>query len=104
MVYDGRDDEGVFFHDELKRKMDEYVHSVYNLTKVYPSHEIFGVTSQIRRSSLSVILNYIEGYARRRSSVYKNFLEISYASLKESSYLLDFSLEEKYIQDFEKYN
>ena len=43
------------------------------------------------------MLNYIEGYARIKSKVHKNFLEISYGSLKESKYLLHFSLVEKYI-------
>jgi len=53
---------------------------------------------------LSVILNYIEGYARRKEKVYKNFLEISYGSLKESKYLLHFSLVENYLLklDYEK--
>ena len=80
--------------------MDAYVHLVYKLTKKFPKDELFGVVSQLRRSSLSVILNYIEGYARRKSKnckVYVNFLEISYGSLKESKYLLHFSLTEKYI-------
>lgn len=39
--------------------MDEYVHLVYKLTKKFPKDELFGVTSQLRRSALSVILNYI---------------------------------------------
>lgn len=100
---DENDSYGDFFHDRLKKKADEYVHLVYALTKAFPKHEIFGVTSQIRRSSLSVVLNYIEGYARRKTNVYRNFLEISYASLKESDYLLDFSLKENYITDIENY-
>lgn len=80
--------------------MDEYVHLVYRLTKKFPKEELFGVVSQLRRSALSVILNYIEGFARRKSEdskVYINFLETSYASLKESKYLLHFSLVEKYL-------
>jgi len=85
------------FHDKLKSKMDEYAHLVYALTRKFPKEENYGVTSQLRRSSLSVILNYIEGYARRRDKVHKNFLEISYGSLKESKYLLNFSLKEKYL-------
>lgn len=44
---------------------------------------------------------YIEGYARRRNKVHKNFLEISYGSLKESKYLFHFSLVEKYISSSE---
>jgi four helix bundle protein len=87
------------FHENLKRKMDEYVHFVYAVTRKFPREEIYGVTSQLRRSALSVILNYIEGYARMRSKVYKNFLETSYGSLKESKYLLHFSLVEKYLSE-----
>lgn len=77
--------------------MDEYVHLVYRITRNFPRDEIYGVTSQIRRSSLSVILNYIEGYARLSDGSYKNFLKISYGSLKESKYLLFFSLKENYL-------
>lgn len=86
--------------------MDEYVHLVYVLTKRFPKEELFGVISQLRRSALSVILNYIEGYARGRDKVHKNFLEISYGSLEESKYLLHFSLVEKYLSedDYEKAN
>ncbi len=87
------------FHDILKIKMDEFVHLVYRISKDFPKDELYGVTSQLRRASLSVILNYIEGYARARSKVYKNFLEISYGSLKESKYLLHFSLVEKYLNE-----
>lgn len=92
------------FHEELKYKMDEYAHLVYRLTKKFPKEEVYGATSQLRRSALSVVLNYIEGYARCRDKVHKNFLEISYGSLKESKYLLCFSLGEKYLtkEDYEK--
>ena len=72
------------FHDELKSKMDEYAHLVYKLTRDFPKEEIYGITSQLRRAALSVILNYVEGYARVKNKVHKNFLEISYGSLKES--------------------
>ena len=91
------------FHEKLKKKMDEYVHFIYFITKSFPKDELYGVTSQLRRSSLSIILNYIEGYARIKNKVHKNFLEISYASLKESKYLLQFSLVEKYLNE-EEYN
>jgi len=85
------------FHDELKSKMDKYAHLVYKTTRQFPKDELYGVVSQLRRSALSVILNYIEGYARIKGKVYKNFLEISYGSLKESKYLLHFSLAESYL-------
>lgn len=89
--------------------MDEYAHGVYRATKTFPKEELFGVTSQIRRSSLSVVLNYVEGYARRKGDkckVYQNFMEIAYGSLKESKYLLNFCLVEGYINNdqFEQLN
>lgn len=91
------------YHEKLKVKMDKYAHFVYKITKNFPKEEIYGATSQLRRATLSVILNYIEGYARGKNKVHKNFLEISYGSLKESKYLLHFSLIEKYLSA-EDYN
>ena len=85
------------YHERLKKTMDEYVHLVYALTKRFPKDELYGVISQLRRSALSVILNYVEGYAREKDKVHKNFLEISYGSLKESKYLIQFSYDEGYM-------
>lgn len=89
------------FHDQLKDLMDSFVHSVYRSTKTFPKEERYGVTSQLRRAALSVVLNYVEGYARRRPAVYKNFLEISYGSLQEAKYLIEFSKKEGYLQEAE---
>ena len=86
------------YHEKLKRVMDEYVHFVYKLTRNFPRNELYGATSQLQRATLSIILNYIEGYARGRNKLHKNFLEISYGSLKESKYLLHFSLVEGYLE------
>ena len=77
--------------------MNEYAHLAFKLTADFPKSEIYGVTSQLRRSSLSIILNYVEGYARKRPLVRFNFLETSYGSLQESKYLLEFSYAEKYL-------
>ena len=92
------------FHENLRKFLDEYAHLVYTITKKFPKEEIYGVTSQIRRSSLSVVLNYIEGFARNGEKANLSFIKISYGSLKESKYLLHFSLVEKYIsqEDYKK--
>lgn len=84
------------FSRKLKLKMDEYVHFIYKITRSFPRDELYGATSQLRRATLSIILNYIEGFARKKRAVKKNFWEISYGSLKESKYLLHFSYIEKY--------
>ena len=95
---------GKDFHKELKSLMNEYVHFVYGFTRNFPKEEMYGITSQIRRAALSVILNYIEGFARFGRKMNANFLRISYGSLKESKYLLHFSLIEKYLikDDYDK--
>ncbi len=86
------------FHEQLKNLMDTFVHRVYDCTQQFPREELFGTTSQLRRAALSVILNYIEGYARNRSvAVHRNFLDISYGSLRESRYLVEFSHKRAYL-------
>lgn len=87
------------YFERLKKLMDEYAHAVYFLTRNFPKEELYGLTSQLRRASLSVVLNFIEGFARRKPAVKLNFWEISYGSLKESKYLLHFSFIEKYINE-----
>ena len=37
--------------------MDKYAHYVYSITKEFPKDELYGITSQLRRASLSVVLN-----------------------------------------------
>lgn len=89
------------YHKDLRDAMDQYVNRVYDVTKKFPKDELFGVTSQLRRAALSVVLNYIEGFARQRNAVLKNFLEISYGSLKESGYLIKFSFGREYMKQTE---
>jgi len=79
------------FHNELKKNMDEFVNFIYDVTEKFPKQQLYGLTSQLQRASLSVILNYIEGYVRLTKGYLKNFLEISYGSLKETKYILYFS-------------
>jgi four helix bundle protein len=87
------------FFNELKKKMDQYVRLAYKISKELPKDELYGVVSQLRRAALSVILNYIEGYARKKTAVKQNFWEISYGSLKESKYLIYFTFTENLFQN-----
>ncbi len=89
------------YHERLRELMDTMAHTVYNASENFPRHEQFGLISQYRRAAVSVVLNYIEGYARQRKAVLKQFLEISYGSAKESKYLTNFSYRRKYISDEE---
>ncbi|MFA7245519.1 MAG: four helix bundle protein [Candidatus Magasanikbacteria bacterium] len=92
------------FQDNLKLKMYNYAKNVYKYTKNFPKDELYGITSQLRRSALSVTLNYIEGYARFKPGYKLQFYENSYGSLKESKFLIFFSYGEKYLtkEEYEK--
>jgi four helix bundle protein len=50
---------------------------VYQMTTTFPSEEKFGMTSQIRRSSVSIPSNIAEGSARNTSRAFTNCLDIS---------------------------
>lgn len=86
------------FHKILKQKLDEFAYQSYKVTKKFSKEELYGITSQLRRASLSIVLNYIEGYARLGDKQLKYFLQMSYGSLKETKYLLYFSNREGYIE------
>lgn len=55
----------------------------YRLTNQFPKTEIYGITSQIRRASVSVASNIAEGYGRQYKKEYINFLHIALGSLRE---------------------
>jgi len=81
----------------LLEKADKLAWAIYTLTKQFPKGELFGMISQLRRAALSIPLNIIEGFARYSLGDHCRFLEIAYGSLKETKYLLYFSLREEYI-------
>jgi len=87
--------------DPLAEKADRLAHLVYFLTKRFPKEELYGLTSQLRRAATSVPLNIIEGFARRGSRDYRQFLYIAYGSLKETKYLLYFVLKENFLREDE---
>lgn len=67
----------------------ELVGSVYRETGVFPKHEIFGLTAQVRRSAVSVPSNIAEGAARNSSRELYHFLGIAAGSLAELRTQLD---------------
>lgn len=56
---------------------------VYSYTKNFPSEEKFGLTSQIRRSVVSISSNIAEGAGRKSKKEFKHFLDIAYGSASE---------------------
>jgi four helix bundle protein len=78
-------------------KSDELVKFVYEVSRKFPKDEIYGLTSQLRRASLSVVVNIVEGYARGGKKELRRFLQISWGSLLETEYLIDFAFDQEYL-------
>ncbi len=53
---------------------------VYTITKSFPKEEIYGLTSQMRRSAISIPSNIAEGSRRSTEKDFKSFLHIAYGS------------------------
>jgi four helix bundle protein len=77
-------------HTKLKafQLADELVIAIYELTATWPTHERFGLTTQIRRAAVSGASNIVEGCARNSESDYLHFLDIAYGSACEVGYQL----------------
>ena len=61
----------------------DLVEQCYKLTTTFPRDEAFGMTSQIRRASVSVPANIAEGFGRDQSGSYVQFLRIAQGSARE---------------------
>jgi four helix bundle protein len=68
---------------EVWQKSIELMDCVYAFTRQFPTDERFGLTSQMRRSSVSVAANIAEGSGRGSNPDFARFIEISYSSLME---------------------
>lgn len=76
---------------------DKLAWRVYTLTDKFPREELYGLTSQLRRSILSVPLNIVEGHSRNSKNEFRQFLKIALGSLAEADYLLKFAVKRKNI-------
>ncbi len=89
------------YHETLHALTKEFAHETHRLSKRFPEDEKYGLTSQLRRAAISVPLNYVEGYARNGEKDYARFLDISFGSLKESVFIIEFSRDEGLLSDGE---
>ncbi len=72
---------------------------IYASSKVFPRDEIFGLTSQMRRSSASIGMNIAEGCCRKGDAEMGRFLQIAMGSASELEYQLLLAHDLNYLPD-----
>ncbi len=80
----------------------ELVLEIYNLTKVFPKSETFGIISQLRRASISIPSNIAEGFNRYQNKEYRRFLFIALGSCAELDTQIEICADLKYIDQMAK--
>jgi len=82
-------------------KSIELVKEVYQVTKLFPKEEIFGLTSQVRRAAVSIPSNIAEGNARLSRKEFQHFLGNARGSLAELQTQIIISKELGFLSDKE---
>jgi len=66
----------------------EMVLQIYRQTAAFPRHELFGLTSQMRRAAVSIPANIAEGRGRDTDRDFARFITMSLGSVSELEYFL----------------
>ena len=90
-------------HKDLKvwQESMTLVVAVYKATEDFPKHEIYGLTSQIRRAAVSIPSNIAEGAGRKGKKEFARFLYIALGSLSEVETQLEIAYRLKYLNEAE---
>jgi four helix bundle protein len=85
------------------RKLDvwklsmEFVREIYKVTESFPKSEVYGLTSQMRRSAVSIPSNLAEGAARKGAKEFDQFLNIAQGSISELDTQIELALMVNYV-------
>jgi four helix bundle protein len=83
----------------MHQKANELALLSYKLTANFPKEELYGITNQIRRASVSVPANIAEGYSRNGNKEKTRFLNIAQGSLVELRFFFEFSRDLGYVSE-----
>ena len=91
-------------HKDLKAWQEsmDLVVTIYKITSKFPDEEKYGLTTQLRRASVSVPSNIAEGSARKGNKEYIQFLYVALGSLAELDTQLEIAQNLEFIHSFTK--
>ena len=70
------------------QKAHQFVLGIYKMSSNFPKEEAYGLTSQLRRSAVSIPANIAEGFTKRGNADKARFMNISQGSVEETKYYL----------------
>jgi four helix bundle protein len=77
----------------------DLVEQIYRLTQIFPSHEIYGLSSQVRRCAVSIPSNIAEGHTREHNKEYLYHLSVAQGSLAELQTQIEIARRLEYLSD-----
>ena len=96
-------EKNAYHHKRLNvwQKSMQLVFGIYKVTRNFPKHEQFGLTSQIRRSAVSIPSNIAEGHGRKSDKELVRFLNIARGSVYELDTQLNIAKQLNYLSQYE---
>jgi four helix bundle protein len=82
---------------DIWRKSIALCDNVYKTTRDFPKEELFGLTNQLRRASISIPSNIAEGFGRKTQQQFIYFLQISLGSTFEIETQLIIAQKQEYV-------
>ncbi len=79
------------------QKARAFIKKMYDMTALFPSSEVYGITSQLRRASISIANNIVEGSTRPSTKEFNRFLDIAFGSAVEVENLLYISFDLSFV-------
>jgi len=78
---------------------DQLVLQTYKATRSFPKEEQFGLSSQLRRASISAASNIVEGCGRNTEADFLHFLDMAFGSVREVEYQFSLAYRLNYLPD-----